>query len=74
VDRIVAAAIEIADAERFPALAELSAAGTFNPRGDDAGGAALFDFGLARVLDGVEVLVRARSQAADAAHCGHEPE
>ncbi|WP_426750293.1 TetR/AcrR family transcriptional regulator [Myxococcus sp. Y35] len=41
------------DAERFPALAELSAAGSFEPSDDDADGVADFDFGLARILDGV---------------------
>lgn len=55
------------DATRFPALAALSAAGTFDPRDGDPGGAARFDFGLARILDGVEGLVRGGSRTADAA-------
>ncbi|WNG54662.1 TetR/AcrR family transcriptional regulator [Archangium gephyra] len=46
------------DAERFPALAELSAAGAFEPGDDDTGQSAEFDFGLSRILDGVELLVR----------------
>ena len=50
------------DAERFPALAALSAAGTFDPRDGDPGGAARFDFGLARILDGVDGLVRVGSR------------
>ncbi|WP_395832990.1 TetR/AcrR family transcriptional regulator [Archangium violaceum] len=48
------------DAERFPALAELSAAGTFDPGDSSDDGTADFDFGLARILDGVGLLVRAR--------------
>jgi tetracycline repressor-like protein len=50
----------LVDAERFPALAELIAAGTFDASGKDVEGAADFDFGLARMLDGVERLVRSR--------------
>ncbi|MCY1074243.1 TetR/AcrR family transcriptional regulator [Archangium lansingense] len=46
------------DAERFPALAELSAAGAFEPGDDEASESAEFDFGLSRILDGVEMLVR----------------
>jgi AcrR family transcriptional regulator len=57
---------KLIDAERFPALAALSAAGTFEPKADHAGGAALFDFGLARILDGIEGFVRVGSRAADA--------
>ncbi|WP_257450176.1 TetR/AcrR family transcriptional regulator [Archangium lipolyticum] len=48
------------DAERFPALAELSAAGSFEPSADGDDGAADFDFGLARILDGVGMRVRVR--------------
>lgn len=48
----------LVDAERFPALAEISAAGVFGR--EDASGAADFDFGLARLLDGVQVWVKAR--------------
>ena len=51
---------KLVDAERFPALAALSAAGTFDPGDGDAGGAALFDFGLGRILDGIEGLVPSR--------------
>lgn len=51
---------KLVDAERFPALAELIAAGTFDSSGKDVKGSADFDFGLARVLDGIEMLVRAR--------------
>jgi len=40
------------DAKRFPALAELSAAGVFGP--GDGGEGTDFDFGLARILDGIE--------------------
>ncbi|OJH39768.1 hypothetical protein BON30_17945 [Cystobacter ferrugineus] len=46
------------DAERFPALAELSASGAFEPGDDEAGQSAEFDFGLSRILDGVEMVVR----------------
>jgi hypothetical protein len=54
---------KLVDEERFPALAELSAAGAFDPDPDPgpdgAGTMPLFEFGLARILDGVEVFVRA---------------
>ncbi|OJT22180.1 hypothetical protein BO221_24465 [Archangium sp. Cb G35] len=50
------------DAERFPALAEISAAGVFEPGGGDAGPSPEFDFGLSRILDGIEPLVRAAAQ------------
>lgn len=50
----------LVDAERFPALAEVIAAGTFEASGKDVKGSADFDFGLARMLDGIETLVRAR--------------
>ncbi|MGW7256860.1 TetR/AcrR family transcriptional regulator [Streptomyces sp. NPDC054834] len=43
------------DAETFPAVRELIDAGTFETTDDD------FGFGLRRVLDGVEVLVRERA-------------
>jgi AcrR family transcriptional regulator len=49
---------KLVDAERFPALAELSAAGVFGPDSGDS--AADFDFGLARVLDGVGAFVNRR--------------
>ncbi|MEU6556657.1 TetR/AcrR family transcriptional regulator [Streptomyces sp. NPDC046915] len=45
------------DAENFPAVRELIDAGTFETADDD------FGFGLRRVLDGVEVLVRERAGA-----------
>lgn len=57
---------KVVDAARFPALAELIAAGTFDPKQDAAGGAALFDFGLARILDGLAALVRTRRPRAAA--------
>ncbi|WP_234433395.1 TetR/AcrR family transcriptional regulator [Streptomyces sp. NRRL WC-3549] len=44
-----------ADASSFPAIAELLEAGAFDEPEDD------FTFGLQRVLDGVEVLVRIRN-------------
>jgi AcrR family transcriptional regulator len=47
----------LVDAERFPALSAVIAAGVFE-RDDEPD--ADFDFGLERVLDGVEVLVRER--------------
>jgi hypothetical protein len=48
----------LVDVKRFPALSELSTAGVFGPdRGD---GAADFDFGLARLLDGVAAFVKGR--------------
>jgi AcrR family transcriptional regulator len=43
-------------ADRFPALAEIAAAGVFEPE-PDAGLSADFDFGLARILDGIEALI-----------------
>jgi AcrR family transcriptional regulator len=47
----------LVDAERFPALAELIAAGVFGPVGGDGGAGPdpSFEFGLARLLDGVAV-------------------
>jgi hypothetical protein len=44
--------------DRFPALAELTAAGVFEPE-QDAGLPADFDFGLARILDGIGNLINA---------------
>jgi AcrR family transcriptional regulator len=50
----------LVDVKRFPALSELSTAGVFGPdRGD---GAADFDFGLARLLDGVAAFVKGRGR------------
>lgn len=46
----------LVDAKRFPALAAVSAAGVFGANTGD--GAAEFDFGLARILDGVEIAAR----------------
>lgn len=46
------------DAERFPALASVVAAGYFAPSDDNADGTTDFDFGLARILDGVEMRLR----------------
>ena len=48
------------DPERFPALAEVSAAGVFGA--GDGDGATDFDFGLSRILAGVEALLRGRRQ------------
>lgn len=47
----------LADAQRFPAIHRLIASGVFDQPGDAN---ADFDFGLQRILDGVEALVRAR--------------
>ncbi len=57
---------KLVDPERFPALAEITAAGVFEPATDDDGphddgphdDGADFDFGLARILDGVALLIR----------------
>ncbi len=49
----------LVEPERFPALAELVAAGGFDPGPSDGGADPEFDFGLARVLDGIEQLVDA---------------
>jgi hypothetical protein len=49
------------DGERFPALAEVSAAGVFGAGGGEPG--ADFDFGLARILDGVEALCNPRQES-----------
>ena len=46
---------KLIDPKRFPALAELVAAGTFGYTDDDATD---FGFGLARILDGVERLIQ----------------
>jgi AcrR family transcriptional regulator len=48
---------ELVDARRFPALSATIASGVFDRIGDVNED---FDFGLSRILDGVEVLVRAR--------------
>ena len=50
----------LTDAERFPALHALLAARVFT---GDAGIQDDFAFGLERILDGIEVLVRARAAA-----------
>jgi AcrR family transcriptional regulator len=50
------------DAKRFPALTELSAAGVFGPADGDHGHEATFEFGLARILDGLEAYVRPRAR------------
>ncbi|MFP2964338.1 TetR/AcrR family transcriptional regulator [Myxococcus sp. 1LA] len=46
------------DAERFPALSEVSAAGAFDSTDDNTDGTSDFQFGLARILDGVGMRVR----------------
>lgn len=51
----------LTDAQRFPSLRAVIEAGVFNAADDPDVG---FRFGLERLLDGVEALVRARSQAA----------
>jgi AcrR family transcriptional regulator len=53
---------KLVESERFPALAELVEAGVFDASRGDAGAVPEFEFGLARVLDGVDVLVGARSR------------
>lgn len=45
-------------ADRFPALAEVAAAGVFDPDTHSADPATDFDFGLARVLDGIAAMLR----------------
>jgi hypothetical protein len=47
--------------ERYPSLTALVAAGGFDARAD--GAEDTFEFGLERLLDGVEALVRARAPA-----------
>jgi AcrR family transcriptional regulator len=49
---------KLIDAERFPALSEVVAAGALDD--EDEPDDAEFVFGLERILDGIEVLVRAR--------------
>ena len=44
------------DPERFPALGEAIAAGVFDPSRDDTDATLHFEFGLARVLDGIAAL------------------
>ncbi len=51
---------KLVDAERFPALAQVTAAGVFDPGRDEPGVSPHFEFGLARVLDGIAALVAAR--------------
>ena len=51
-------------AERYPALAELIASGLFAAGGEDADESADFDFGLARILDGIDRLVAGRATPA----------
>jgi AcrR family transcriptional regulator len=50
------------DANTFPALTELIAAGAFEEPDDD------FDFGLHRVLDGIDVLIRTRNGSSPLGH------
>ena len=47
------------DAENYPALHEVVASGVFDSTGEYTD--ADFDYGLQRVLDGIEVMVRARA-------------
>lgn len=51
----------LVDPERLPALADAIAAGVFDPGRDDTGASPPFEFGLARVLDGIAALEGARS-------------
>jgi AcrR family transcriptional regulator len=53
--------VRLTDAERFPALHAVIAAGVFDEGPDDPDEPEEFVFGLERVLDGVDVLVRART-------------
>lgn len=50
----------LTDPERFPALHALLASGIFEQPDDPDGADTEFDFGLQRILDGIEVLVHAR--------------
>jgi AcrR family transcriptional regulator len=52
--------VRLTDPERFPAIHELLSEGGFEPDGEDYDRDAEFEFGLHRVLDGVEALVRGR--------------
>jgi AcrR family transcriptional regulator len=54
---------KLTDAERFPALHTLVASGIFEGAEEPEDPDAEFAFGLERVLDGVDALVRARSRA-----------
>jgi AcrR family transcriptional regulator len=51
---------KVTDPERFPALHALIASGVFEQADDPDDMDAEFDFGLQRILDGIEVLVHAR--------------
>jgi hypothetical protein len=48
------------DSDRFPALHELVSAGTFDQNTEEYDADAEFEFGLERILDGVEALIRTR--------------
>lgn len=52
----------LTDAERFPALHAVIAAGVFDDGPDDPDEPDEFVFGLERVLDGIGALVRARAR------------
>jgi AcrR family transcriptional regulator len=52
----------LADAERFPAIHAVLAARTFDPPGTTADNV---QFGLDRILDGIDVLIRARADGRD---------
>jgi AcrR family transcriptional regulator len=54
---------KLTDAERFPALHAVIAAGVFDEPDDPEDPDAEFRFGLERVLDGIDALVRARARA-----------
>ena len=51
---------QLIDPERLPALAEAVASGVFDPTRDDTGASPHFEFGLARVLDGIAAIEGAR--------------
>ena len=51
---------QLIDPGRLPALAEALASGVFDPTHDDTGASPHFEFGLARVLDGIAALEGAR--------------
>ena len=58
-DQVFARAMAtLVDGERYPALARIAAAGTFEGDPDDPD--ADFEFGLDRILDGIETLIERR--------------
>jgi AcrR family transcriptional regulator len=53
---------KLVERERFPALAELTEAGVFDPGPGEAAAVPHFAFGLVRVLDGVAALIAAQER------------